>query len=133
MSREIEMKHEGTAANARAAGGMRRMWFGDQVKVWTSLCRPATGKVNWGGEKLGAKAGFVSHLVVGLLLKFCAFVLPSPLLDNGHLQAVAVTEASLSLVTGTAVDDLCRGWGETVMLDSSLSINEPRSVWLFVS
>lgn len=51
------------------------------------------GKGELGGEKLGAKAGFVSHLVVGLLLKFCAFVSPSLLLDNGHLQAVALTEA----------------------------------------
>lgn len=75
----------------------------------------------------------MSHLVVGLLLKFCAFVSPSPLLNNGHLQAVAVTEASLSLVTGTAEDNLCRGWGEIVVVDSSLSINEPRSVWLFVT
>lgn len=109
------------------------MCFVDQVKVWTSWCRPATGKGEFGGEKLGAKAGFVSHLVVGRLLKFCAFVSPSPLLNNGHLQAVAVTEASLSFVTDTAEDNLCRGWEKTVVLDSSLSINEPRSMWLFVS
>lgn len=55
MSREIKIKHEGIAADARAAGGgWCCMCFVDQVKVWTSLCRPATGKVNWGG-KVGGK------------------------------------------------------------------------------
>lgn len=73
-------------------------------------------------------AGFVSHLVVGLLLNSCAFVSPSPLLDKGHLQAVAVTKASLSILTGTAVDNPCGGLGDVVVVDSSLSINEPRSV-----
>lgn len=71
-------------------------------------------------------AGFVSHLMVGLLLEACAFVSPSPLLDNGHLHAVAVTGASLTIVTGMAVDSLCGGLGERVVADSSLSIKEPR-------
>lgn len=131
---EDEDEDEDTAANGSAGGALYAVLT--RQRGLGQLDREVMRMQNWGGKKLGArqaraKAGFVSHLVIGLVLKSSrAFVSPSPLLDNGQLHVVAVTRASLSIVTGTAVDSLCGGLGEAVVADSSLSINEPERVWV---
>lgn len=57
MSREIKIKHEGTAANARAAGGCASYVFCRPSQGLDQLVQTSDGKGELGGKSWGQSQG----------------------------------------------------------------------------